>query len=255
MFDVRIILVEPAGALNLGAVARVMKNMGLAQLWLVNPQCDRFSDGAQHMAVHAKDILEAARIVDTLPEALFDCHRAIATVGRVSPSGTNLPLNSSDGLSWLTQVESSAIVFGREDRGLSNAELQYCQQVMTIPTAAVYPSLNLAQAVGICCYHLRLLYESRHEANEPSANSFGAIASQIEQDLVHSASITVVEAFYEQLEAILLEIGFLYPHTAFSRMSKLRQLFNRANLTTEEVAMLRGILRQVNWAAQKDAKQ
>jgi tRNA/rRNA methyltransferase len=255
MFDVRIVLVEPAGALNLGAVARVMKNMGLLQLWLVNPQCDRFSDPAQHMAVHAKDILETAQVVDTLPEALSGCHRAIATVGRVSPSGTNLPLNSSDGLSWLTQVEGSAIVFGREDRGLSNAELQYCQQVMTIPTAAVYPSLNLAQAVGICCYHLRLLYEARYAANATITNSFEAIASQIEQDLVHSASITAIEAFYEQLEAILLEVGFLYPHTAFSRMGKLRQLFNRANLTIAEVAMLRGILRQVSWAMHKDAKQ
>jgi tRNA/rRNA methyltransferase len=255
MFDVRIILVEPAGALNLGAAARVIKNMGLSQLWLVNPQCDRFSDSAQHMAVHAKDILAAARIVDTLPEALSGCYRAIATVGRVSPSGTNLSLNSSDGLVWLTQVESSAIVFGREDSGLSNAELQYCQQVMTIPTAAVYPSLNLAQAVGVCCYHLRLLYEARHAANAPSANSFSAIASQIEQDLVHSASITAIEGFYEQLESLLLDIGFLYPHTAFSRMGKLRQLFNRANLSTAEVAMLRGILRQVSWAAHKDAKQ
>jgi tRNA/rRNA methyltransferase len=257
MFDVRIILVEPAGALNLGAVARVMKNMGLSQLWLVNPQCDRFSDPAQHMAVHAKDILETAQVVDTLPEALSGCQRAIATVGRESPSGTNSPLNSSDGLSWLTQVKGSAIVFGREDRGLSNAELQHCQQVMTIPTAAVYPSLNLAQAVGVCCYHLRLLYETRSETNESSAdaNSSGAIASQIEQDLVHSATITEIEDFYEQLETMLLDIGFLYPHTAFSRMGKLRQLFNRANLTTAEVTLLRGILRQVSWAVQKDAKQ
>jgi tRNA/rRNA methyltransferase len=251
MFDVRIILVEPAGALNLGSVARVMKNMGLSQLWLVDPQCDRHSDQAQHMAVHAKDILETAQIVNTLPEALVGCQRAIATVGR-EPTNTISPLNPSEGLVWLTEVAKSAIVFGREDRGLSNVELQYCQQVITIQTDRVYPSLNLAQAVGICCYQLRLLYESRSQA---MPNSFHDMTSQIEQDLVNSATIEAVEAYYEQLEAILLDIGFLYPHTAFSRISKLRQLFNRANLTTAEVDMLRGILRQVSWAVQKNPRQ
>jgi tRNA/rRNA methyltransferase len=247
MFDVRIILVEPCGALNLGSVARVMKNMGLSQLWLVNPQCDRHSDQAQHMAVCAKDILDSAQIVDTLPEALVGCQRAIATVGRIS-TGTLNPLEPSQGLSWLTAVQSSAIVFGREDRGLSNTELQYCQQVITIPTSEDYPSLNLAQAVGICCYQLHLLHESR-------PNSFGAIASQIEQDLVNSATMEAIEAYYEQLETILLDIGFLYPHTAFSKMNKLRQLFNRVNLTTAEVTMLRGILHQVSWALQRDSRQ
>jgi tRNA/rRNA methyltransferase len=247
MFDVRIILVEPCGALNLGSVARVMKNMGLSQLWLVNPQCDRHSDQAQHMAVRAKDILDSAQIVDTLPEALVGCQRAIATVGRIS-TGTLKPLDPSQGLSWLTAVKSSAIVFGREDHGLSNTELQYCQQVITIPTSEVYPSLNLAQAVGICCYQLHLLHEAQ-------SNSFRAITSQIDQDLVHSATIEAVEAYYEQLETILLDIGFLYPHTAFSKMSKLRQLFNRVNLTTAEVTMLRGVLRQVRWALHKDSRQ
>jgi tRNA/rRNA methyltransferase len=221
--------------------------MGLSQLWLVNPQCDRYSDQAQHMAVHAKDILEAAQIVDTLPEALVGCQRAIATAGRIS-QGTLQPLDPSQGLLWLTQAQTSAIVFGREDRGLSNHELQYCQQVIAIPTSADYPSLNLAQAVGICCYQLHLLHESR-------SNSFGAIASQNAQDLVNSATIEAVEAYYEQLESILLDIEFLYPHTAFSRMSKLRQLFNRVNLSTAEVTMLRGILRQISWALRVDSSR
>ncbi len=247
MFDVRIILVEPCGALNLGSVARIMKNMGLSQLWLVNPQCDRHSEQAQHMAVRAKHILDSAQIVDTLPEALVGCQRAIATVGRIS-TGTLKPLQPSQGLSWLTAVQSSAIVFGREDRGLSNSELQYCQQAIAIPTSEDYPSLNLAQAVGICCYQLHSLYESR-------SNSFDAIASQINRDLVNSATMEAIEAYYEKLETILLDIGFLYPHTAFSKMYKLRQLFNRVNLTTTEVTMLRGILHQVSWALKKDSIQ
>lgn len=242
MFDVRIILVEPAGALNVGAVARVMKNMGLSQLWLVNPQFDfqedRYGTEAQHMAVHGQDILEAASIVKYLPEALAGCQRAIATAGRIDPGSMRLETPVT-GLSWLSEVETSAIVFGPEDRGLSNSELQYCQQVMKIPVDDTYPSLNLAQAVGICCYQLRLLNQSA----EPT--------SQIDKHLVKSATIDAIEAYYEQLEEVLLTIGYLYPHTAFSRMQKIRRLFNRSDLTESELAMLRGILRQVSWAVSK----
>jgi tRNA/rRNA methyltransferase len=143
--NIRIVLVETAGARNLGSVARVMKNFGLAELWLVNPQCDRLSDEARHMAVHASEILENARIVDNLPDALVGCHRAIATAGRID-QGEMKVTDPQKGLSWLMQAEISAIVFGAEDRGLSNAEIQHCQQVIRIPVNPDYPSLNLAQS-------------------------------------------------------------------------------------------------------------
>jgi len=248
MFNIRIVLIETAGARNLGSVARVMKNFGLTQMWLVNPKCDRLGDEAKQMAVHAPEILENATIVESLPQALIGCQRAIATAGRID-KGEMKVTDPQKGLHWLSQVETSAIVFGAEDRGLSNAEIQHCQQVMRIPVNPDYPSLNLAQAVGICCYQLQLLWENplQHE------NCHENLTSQIAQDLVRSSPIDLatredIEACYQQLEAVLLKIGYVYPHTAVHRLRKFRQIFDRANLSPSEVAMLRGILRQVNWA-------
>ncbi|MFM9160149.1 MAG: RNA methyltransferase, partial [Dolichospermum sp.] len=150
-----IVLVEPAGALNVGSVARVMKNFGLSKLILVNPQSDRSCFDAIKMAVHGKDILASAVIVDTLPAALQGCVRAIATIGR-DYSG-EIPLeNPRTALPWLleTPKQPVALIFGREDRGLSNEELNYAHKLVFIPTSPEYPSLNLAAAVAICCYEL-----------------------------------------------------------------------------------------------------
>ena len=246
--NIRIVLVETAGARNLGSVARVMKNFGLTQLWLVNPKCDRLGDEAMQMAVHAPEILENAKIVDSLPQALIGCQRAIATAGRID-KGEMKVTDPRQGLHWLSQVKTKAIVFGAEDRGLSNAEIQHCQQVMRIPVNPDYPSLNLAQSVGICCYELQLLWENSLHPQNCHEN----LTSQIAQDLVMSSPIDLapredIEACYQQLEAVLLKIGYVYPHTAVHRLRKFRQIFDRANLSPSEVAMLRGILRQVNWA-------
>ena len=248
MWNVRIVLVEPAGALNLGSVARVMKNMGLSQLWLVNPHCDRYSEEATNMAVHGQEILINAQIVEILPQALGDCQKVIGTAGRIDAG--ELALISPDlGLSWLVEHEkfTSAIVFGTEDRGLSNAELQYCQKVINIPTDPAYSSLNLAQAVAICCYHLQLLWQKQSDQTSDRPSSQSAPDSLL-------TATESIEGFYQHLETLLLDIGYLYPHTSFSRMQKLRHLFNKAELTETEVTMLRGILRQMQWksSAQSD---
>jgi tRNA/rRNA methyltransferase len=234
--SVRIVLVEPAGALNVGSVARVMKNMGLSRLVLVKPQCDRLSVEARLMAVHAADVLEAAQEVATLPEALQGCQKAIATTGRDRALTTQFPLEPpAIVLPWLlTDATDAALIFGREDRGLTNEELYYAQRLIRIPSSDLYPSLNLAQAVAICCYELRLAVarDAAENQNQPS-------------DL---ASLDALEGYYQQLEALLLKIGYLHPHTALSRMEKLRQLYHRAYPTSTEVAMLRGVLRQMEWA-------
>ncbi|WP_416675796.1 RNA methyltransferase [Egbenema bharatensis] len=298
---VRIVLVEPAGALNLGSIARVMKNMGLRQLVLVNPQCDRFSDEARRMAVHATDVLESAQEVPTLLDALHHCHRVIATTGRdhttldvtLEPPRSALPwllepvepLNLSDPVERIDRSDPaihSALVFGREDRGLSNEELNYAQRHIFIPTSPVYPSMNLAQAVAICCYELHGMElgrreergerreegegrreeggERREESGVGSQES--GVGSQESGELLsthpptHSpihppadlAPLHTLEGFYQHLETVLLKIGYLYPHTAASRMETFRRLFNRAYLSGREVSMLRGILRQVEWA-------
>jgi tRNA/rRNA methyltransferase len=229
----RIVLVEPAGPINLGSIARVMKNFDLHNLVLVNPQCDHLSEPAMKMAVHAKEILESAILVNTLPEALQGCVRAIATTGLVRDCGIRLE-HPRAALPWLIETPElpAALIFGREDRGLSNQELNYAQRLVTIPTSENYSSLNLATAVGICCYEL-----AQHN-----------ITPATTPKTPEMAPLNLVETYYQQLESLLLDIGYLYPHTVASRMAKFRQLYNRAHLQTQEVAMLRGILRQIAWA-------
>lgn len=231
---VRIVLVEPAGPLNIGAIARVMKNMGLQQLVLVNPQCDPFSEAAQQMAVHAVDVLQAATRVATLPEALQGCTRAIATTARPRTLTVQLE-DPRPTLPWLLAPGgASALIFGPEYRGLSNDELNYAQRFIRIPSSPDYPSLNLAQAVAICCYELFQLTQQVSASDPP-------ITTEL-------ASLDTLEGLYEQLEALLLKIGYLYPHTAAKRMQKFRQMGNRTQLESSDVAMLRGILTQVEWA-------
>lgn len=208
--------------------------MGLNHLVLVNPQCDPYGAEARQMAVHGVEILEKATIVPTLPEALKGCHRAIATTSLDRSLPTHLE-NPKHSLPWLLGY-SGALIFGREDRGLTNVELNYAQRFVRIQSDDSYPSLNLAQAVAICCYEL---YQAQlNQENNPQ--------SQANRDL--EASLDVLEAYYQDLETILLKIGYLYPHTASSRMEKFRRLYNRAYPSTQEVAMLRGMIRQINWA-------
>lgn len=253
--EVKIILVEPAGALNLGSIARVMKNMGLAQLVLVNPRCDRYSEQARQMAVHAKEILDNALVVDSLPEALVGCQRAIATTARSRSLPTQLE-SPADGLPWLLVPNvTSALIFGPEERGLSNSELKYAQKFVCIPSSPDYPSLNLAQAVAVCAYELYQLSRSGSIDNsEEYVNVQKKKISNFAPNPVKNAPLEVLEAYYQHLETVLLEIGFLYPHTAKARMDKLRRIYNRTNLSQEEIAMLRGILRQIQWSNQNSSK-
>ncbi|WP_013321432.1 RNA methyltransferase [Gloeothece verrucosa] len=239
--EVRIILVEPAGALNVGSVARVMKNMGLKRLILVNPQCEPKSDEARRMAVHGQDILEQLQQVNSLPQALVGCQRAIATTGRSRTLPTHFE-SPRAALPWLlTPHSTSAIIFGPEDRGLSNSELNYAQRFVCIPANPDYPSLNLAQAVAICAYELRQA-------------ALTTSASELEVNSLETATLDALEAYYQDLETLLLKIGYLYPHTARARMEKIRRLYYKAHLHQEELAMLRGIVRQMDWAMQHLSK-
>jgi tRNA/rRNA methyltransferase len=238
LHHIRIVLVEPAGALNIGSIARVMKNMGLTQLVIVNPQCEINGEEANRMSVHAIDLLTAAKIVPDLPTALQGCTRVIATTARERAIPTQLE-TPRQALPWLVEsAEPTALIFGREDSGLTNAELNYATRYIRIPVGSEYSSLNLAQAVGVCAYELQVC------ASEPDLSNVG---SNIPQQL-DIAPVELVEGYYQQLETLLLEIGYLLPHTAAHRMEKIRRLYNRSQLSPNEVALLRGVLRQVSWA-------
>jgi len=289
----RIILVEPAGPLNIGSVARIMKNFGLSRLYLVQPQCDPGEPAARQMAVHAQDVLLGATIVPTLSEALQGCHHIAATTGRsdaipfpllsprdfvtqviaqVMPQSTALvpeveidrpedqspksdPPENNSPEPDRPQIHNFelAILFGREDRGLTHAELTQAHQVLEIPTSEDYTSLNLAQAVGICCYELFQGYHQTQAIVEKSLKN-QSLGNQFLQPFPPDrlpATYDQLEGYYQQLEDLLLRIGYLYPHTATSRMEKFRHLYQRANLSHQEVAMLRGILRQTEWALEQ----
>jgi tRNA/rRNA methyltransferase len=182
------------------------------------------------MAVHADDVLEAAQVVESIPEALTGCDRAIATA--VRSRSESIPLEHPRTVLPDLVDTSAALIFGAEERGLSNDELKYAQRLVYIPASSEYVSLNLAQAVAVCCYEL-------HQS---------LMVSEVAIAQNSSASLDVLEGYYQHLETVLLKIGFLQPQTAPSRMEKFRRLFNRSQLSHEEVTMLRGILRQMEWA-------
>ena len=237
--EIRIIVVEPAGPRNIGSIARVMKNFGLHKLVLINPQCDRLDVEARYMAVHAQDILESATVVPKLLDGLKGCKRAIATCGEERNLDIT-PEYPQKALPWLLEDDGqpSALIFGRENSGLTNEELNYAQRLIRIPSNPEYSSLNLAIAVSICCYQLSIsLGRCSRERTAPQVSTI--------KDL---APLDVVEVYYQQLESLLLKIGYLYPHTAPSRMGKFRQIYHRTQLRNREVAMLRGVLRQFTWA-------
>ena len=290
--QIRIVLVEPAGPLNIGSAARVMKNFGLRHLVLVKPQCNPLGEEALQMAVHAKNLLHEAQVVESIPAALEGCYSAIATTAR--HRDINTPLEPPEQalstlvISALGRVEKDslergthALIFGPEDRGLSNEELIHAQRFVKIPTDATYSALNLAQAVAVCCYEihraaLKLMNQPQDDASssilgrsadtsiaESAQNLTNALrtaplsAKQTESHLLgeHSsaavasqAPLNELEGYYQHLESVLLRVEYLYPHTAASRMRKVRQLLQRANPTSAEVALLRGMLRQMEWA-------
>ena len=231
-----IVLVEPRGPINLGSIARLCANFEVDELRLVGNSCDQDDPEAKKMALKGKSFLERIRKFKTLPEALSDCHRVIATCGRIDHGV--IPLESTEeGLSWLMQndhFKPIAIVFGRESRGLTNHELQLAHKVITINTSPRYPSLNLSHSVGIVLYEA-----SKYKPdNRKSLSIDSHILSSPKQlnDLIIDA------------QEILLEIGFLFEHTAKARMSKVKAILNRAEIKSKEVALLRGMIRQIRWA-------
>ena len=256
------VLVEPAGPRNVGSVARLCANFEVAELRLVAPRCDHRGDEARQMAVHGTPVLERARVFPSLATALADCRRVVASSGR--RHGEPLPMHPpARALGWLLNsiapsqgsrpgaADPVALVFGREDRGLSNAELLQAGRLVWIDTGASYGSLNLAQAAAI------LLHQSHQLRQTPAGRADGAAHRVPEAGgqvpVPEPSARGPLEAMLTDAEALLLEVGFLYPHTAAARMAKLRALLQRAQPGSEEVALLRGMVRQLRWASQRSA--
>lgn len=224
---VRIVLCRPSHPGNIGAAARAMKTMGMAQLYLVNPK--RFPDPeAQAMASGAADLLESAKVCASLEEALLGCVLAIGTSTRQRDLQTALLTPAEAAAQALAEAQGGnvALVFGNETFGLSKEELACCQALMTIPANPEYSSLNLGAAVQVTAYELR-----RTALNESFV-----------QPALDAADLAEVERFYTHLEETLIRIGFLNPASPKRLMPKLRRLFSRTRLEKEEINILRGML-------------
>jgi tRNA/rRNA methyltransferase len=235
--NISFILVRPQYAGNIGSASRAMKNMGFHRLILVNPGQDPSSPEARMMATSAKDILERASIFPCLEEALAGFRWIAGTSARKGRiRGPFVPLREicSEILVHARDIPV-AILFGPEDRGLTNRELDPCQAFISIPTHPDLPSLNLAQSVMLVGYELRM----SHLQSQENASAGGLLAKP--------AEFRTIEGMYGQMEELLLRIGFLDPQNPKRIMHTLRRIFGRANLCDRDVAILRGIFRQIDW--------
>lgn len=236
--NIRIVLSHPSHPGNIGAAARAMKTMGLERLYLVNPKA--FPDPvADARAAGAADVLENARVCATLDEALAGTVLAVAVTARRRDLSHEM-LSAHQAASRMVEFAPQgevALLFGTEMSGLSNAELDKCQLLATIPANPEFTSLNLASAVQILVYELRMAFLGTTET--PAAKA------------LESASFEDVERFYQHLEQTMIATGFLDPACPGRLMQRVRRLFARARPEKEEVSILRGILTSVEKFANK----
>ena len=230
--NIKIVLVETTHPGNIGAVARAMKNMKMDNLWLVAPKIFPSSD-ATARASGADDVLAAANVCNSLQEAIADCSLVIGASARCRtiswPEIT--PRECAAKVLTAASQHKVAIVFGRENSGLKNHELDFCQTLLRIPCNSEYSSLNLAAAVQVICYEI-FVASGLQEAV--------LIGDKGQSPLATAAQM---ESFYAHLTEALTDIGFMQPGKSKSIMRRLRRIYNRIQLDTKEVDILRGILR------------
>lgn len=246
--QIRVVLVNTTHPGNIGAAARAMKNMGVSELVLVDPVADIDSEAIVR-ASGATDILEHARTVPDLESAVSDCSLVIGTSARSRhiPWPLCNPRECADKAASAAKAGNRiALVFGRESSGLTNEELQRCHAHVHIPTNPEYSSLNVAAAVQVLCYEMRMvaLEVSGDESSEQSSK--WGVPWDYEM-----ATHGEMENFFEHLERALVDIGFLDPNTPKQTMTRLRRMYLRTAMDKTEVNIMRGILRDV----QRSGKQ
>lgn len=238
---VRVVLVEPQEPMNVGAVARAMRNFGLSRLYLVNPAPrvgPPWAREAYWLAVHAEEVLDQAVAVGSLQEALEGVTLVVATTGRpreLYPAPVVPAWEVPERV--LSVAGEVALVFGRETFGLTNEELDLAHVIGTIPTAPEQPSLNLAQAVVIFAYEL-----------------FQAASGGEPRPREELAEVQALEGFFEDLGRYVLETGFTDPHRYPYAMRRLRRIFHKARLSPGEVQLLRGLLHQSRYRMKRDGQ-
>lgn len=229
---IKVVLVETSHPGNIGAVARAMKTMNMENLRLVNPKVFPSAESTSR-ASGADDILAKAQVFDSLPEAVADCQlvfgasarsRTIAWPELTPRACAEKALNNASGT-------ISALVFGRENSGLKNHELDHCHYLLKIPCNEHFSSLNIAAAVQVICYELFVA----------ASGNPGTV--QFEPYEAPMASAAQMESFYEHLQQTLVDIDFMHPDKSRSIMRRLRRIYHRIQLDTKELDILRGILK------------
>jgi tRNA/rRNA methyltransferase len=240
--NLRIVLVRPQYSGNIGAVARAMRNMGLKELTLVNPGPVQRAQ-ADIMAVHARSVLDSMCIQSSLRAAVGDCGLVVGTTCRpgLYRDTAVSPRALAPYIVAMAAVNRVALVFGPEESGLTNEDLRVCHRLIMIPTDTAYLSLNIAQAVLLCCYEVFLAAQAEQEELAPRSYPL-AIAEQ-------------QELMYEKLKQALLRIGFLHGDNPEHIMFALRRIFGRTGLEERDVRILLGMARQIAWYANDGCRQ
>jgi tRNA/rRNA methyltransferase len=225
-----IVLVSPKGPDNIGSVARAMKNFGLSDLRIVAPRCSL--EDARKMAVHAFDVIETSSQHATLLEAVNECDFVVGTTARFRKDFPEMTTPRQVAAKVLSHHQP-AIVFGREEHGLFNDELELCHALLSIPTGSQYPVLNLAQAVQVVVYELLLAREQTALERPPLAPRH------------------VLEGMYAHLLEFMLEVGYTDSERQDHALRRFRGILSRADLSEHDVAFVRGLLSQGLWASRK----
>ncbi|MFC1867571.1 RNA methyltransferase [Thermodesulfobacteriota bacterium] len=229
--NIAIVLVEPHIPENIGSVARAMNNMDIRRLILVNPKNCDLTRILKVATIHSIDIVEKMEVFSDLGSALSPFQYVAGTTARLGamrPAMMN-PRSLGKELISISRDNLVAIIFGPEDRGLSNDHLRYCHTIVTIPTSD-FSSLNLAQSVMIICYEIFMA------GSETSTNTIPRLANSFE-----------LEGMYEHLKNILMKIGFVNQQNPEHWMLNIRRFFSRLPLRAIEVRIIRGICRQIDW--------
>ncbi|MES9946511.1 MAG: tRNA (cytosine(32)/uridine(32)-2'-O)-methyltransferase TrmJ [gamma proteobacterium symbiont of Ctena orbiculata] len=227
--NIRIVLVDTSHPGNIGATARAMKNMSLRQLHLVTPQHYPHQE-ATSRASGADDLLNDARVAESLDDALTDCRLVVGTSARTRSVDWPVvsPREAAAKLVQEAKQGDVALVFGRERSGLTNDELDRCTFLVHIPTNEEYSSLNLGAAVQILAYEIYLAHHQTHADDVDS-----------KRDL---ATADMLQGFHEHLAQALDDIGFTDPRQSQKLLRRLRSLFQRARPDKDEINIMRGIL-------------
>ena len=241
-FNLKIILVEPSGPLNVGSIARLCSNFNVDQLRIVSPKCDIYCLEAKKMALKGINFIEECIIYESLIDSISDCDLVLATCGRINYSKEHEQDHLENISKWIRnfkEVKNIAILFGREDRGLSNKELHMAHRVFTVSTHKNFPSLNLSHAVSVVLYEL-----SKIKKNE----------NILKKKALDIASSKQIEDSFLEIEKLLLKTGYLLPHTVNAKISKFKQYIHRSETSKHELNIIRGIVHQINWALENKNK-